>query len=102
MEGELTEGLAKAPAEQWSYELDLRAAMEPITPPKRPRGPPAGPSQGPQAPNRTPEPPVDAPITLEPLDATRPASGTKLALPRAMWPDYPCDELGLGGLGAPG
>ena len=38
----------------------------------------------------------ETPVTLEPLDGLPPLD-SELALPRAMWPDYPCNELG--GLG---
>jgi len=106
-------GLAKAPAEQWAYDQAIRAAMEPFTPPKQPRDPPASPGEElqtqdrtprgtgkrPRAPGRIPEPPAnveppaDTPVSLEPLDAT-PSPGAELALPRTMWPSYPCDELG--------
>jgi len=67
--------------------------------PKRPRGPQLGPGRRPRVPDGAPEPPANtellsnAPVALEPLNAT-PRPGSELALPRTMWPSYPCDELG--------
>jgi hypothetical protein len=67
--------------------------------PKRPRGPRLGPGRRSRAPDEAPGSPANTellsntPVTLEPLNAT-PRPGSKLALPRTMWPSYPCDELG--------
>jgi hypothetical protein len=104
-------GRAKATAEQQVYEEALRAAMDPHSPQRLPRAnnparPP--PNAAPRAPRPNTagglEPPLpspenaapETPVTLEPLDGLPPLD-SELALPRAMWPDYPCNELG--GLG---
>ena len=103
-------GKARATAEQRSYEEALRAAMNPHSPQTLPRAhdsarptPQAqvrAPRQNATASPRPPPSPETAvpetPVTLEPLDDL-PSLGSELALPRAMWPDYPCNELG--GLG---
>ena len=128
---EIEFGLAKAPAEQRAYDLAIRAAMEPFSPPRQPRGSPASPGQELQSPGGAPGPPANTeppapkrprgphvnpgrrprapdgapgppanpellsstPVALKPLNAT-PRPGSTLALPRTMWPSYPCDELG--------
>lgn len=103
-------GQARATAEQQSYEQALRAAIDPFPPQKRPRAndsaypTPKAQARAPRpnsagSPQPSPSPgnaAPETPVTLEPLDDLPPL-GSELALPRAMWPDYPCNELG--GLG---
>ena len=94
-------GQARASTEQQSYEFALHAAAGTTAASKRQRHAPAGPSAAPHLEpltraRRSPgavDPPADVRVALEPLDGA-PSPGTELALPRAMWPNYPCEELG--------
>ena len=84
---------------QEAYERAVQAAIEPYTP--RPRGRPSGrPTAEEGAPadlvagdSPSPTPPPSGPVILTPVTGV-PRAGETVVVPRSMWPNYRCDELG--------
>ena len=82
-------GQDRSDSDQQAYERAVQAAIEPYGPQQRAHRPTQHATDARQAPIATP----DGPIPLSPI-AGVPRVGETVVVPRSMWPNERCDELG--------